>query len=393
MLSDRKIKSIPSNILYTTCCEDPDIIKKSLKINDDDVILSITSSGCNILNLLLNNPKKIISIDANPYQNYLLRLKIKAIQCLDYTDFIELLGVVPSNRRLEIYNLVRNELDNDTRIFWDLQTHLIEKGIIYDKMFFSKWFRKIMLFIKSKKTIEKFFQCKTLEEQKHYFLTYINGFPWRFFNRFLTSNSLHIIFLSINDLLDIILRRKNIVTRNIISSKTKREGYQVFFRYMQKLYHKKNQLKKEEHILTNQPIKYNFFASLKLLGYFINNECVPPYLKKPFYNELKKNVEKIQVENATLYEFLKKQTNDSISKFYLSNIFDWMDYEEFIMHLYEIHRVGKNQARLCYFSTRVDRDIPTDIDQIRPEKELANLLLLEDRTLFYGTFNIGKISK
>lgn len=386
-------KNSSSKIPYTNFCEDPEIIQKALRIKPDDIVLSITSSGCNVLNLLLSNPKKIISLDANPYQNYLLELKIRGIQNLDHIDFLKLMGTIPSNKRLEIFNSIKNKLNRDTRLFWDSQTHLIKKGITYDKIHFSKMFRKYMIFLKGKKIIENFFKCETLEGQKNYFYKNIDGFPWRLFQKSLGNTNLYIIKLCINDVLENIFRKKNIVTENIIVNKTRREGFKIFFRYMQKLYHLKDRVKKAEYIFTNIPIKNNYFASLMLLGYYFNDDCFPPYLKKTSFPVLKRKVDRIEIQTSTLQNFLKKQQDGSISKFNLSNILDWMDYKEFKEQLYEISRIGKNQAKLCYFSTRIDRDMPKDIEKIKSEKRLANLLLNEGRTLLYGTFEIGEICK
>ena len=61
----------PNKIEYYACWDDIQTIQNALKINRNDVVLSITSAGCNILNFLLYNPKKILAIDYNPFQNYL----------------------------------------------------------------------------------------------------------------------------------------------------------------------------------------------------------------------------------------------------------------------------------------------------------------------------------
>ena len=50
--------------------DDINLIKKALQINSNDIVFSITSGGCNILNLLLFDPKKIIAVDYNPYQTF-----------------------------------------------------------------------------------------------------------------------------------------------------------------------------------------------------------------------------------------------------------------------------------------------------------------------------------
>ena len=64
-------KKVFEDILYAQCWEDPQIDREAFNIGPDDVVFSITSGGCNVLAFLLDNPRKIIALDLNPYQNSL----------------------------------------------------------------------------------------------------------------------------------------------------------------------------------------------------------------------------------------------------------------------------------------------------------------------------------
>ncbi|MGM0601087.1 MAG: DUF3419 family protein, partial [Candidatus Rifleibacteriota bacterium] len=66
-------------IVYSNVWEDPELNRLSLKCEPGQNILSITSGGCNSLCLLLEDPKKLISIDLNPAQLAMLELKRAAI--------------------------------------------------------------------------------------------------------------------------------------------------------------------------------------------------------------------------------------------------------------------------------------------------------------------------
>lgn len=52
-----------------------------LKINNDDTVLTLTSGGCNSLNLLLHGAGHLVSVDCNPAQSALLELKATGIRC------------------------------------------------------------------------------------------------------------------------------------------------------------------------------------------------------------------------------------------------------------------------------------------------------------------------
>ena len=51
-----------------------------LKINRRDEVLTLSSGGCNSLNLLLHGAGHVVSVDCNPAQSALLELKATAIR-------------------------------------------------------------------------------------------------------------------------------------------------------------------------------------------------------------------------------------------------------------------------------------------------------------------------
>jgi len=55
-------------------------------IQPADVVLSLTSGGCNLFDMLLDGPARVVGVDMNPCQTYLVLLKKTAIQQLPYED-------------------------------------------------------------------------------------------------------------------------------------------------------------------------------------------------------------------------------------------------------------------------------------------------------------------
>jgi S-adenosylmethionine-diacylglycerol 3-amino-3-carboxypropyl transferase len=353
-------------IAYSTCWEDYDIIQEALKINKEDVLLSISSAGCNILNLLLHNPKKILAVDFNPNQNYLLELKIKAIKNLDYQEFIELLGIVPSNRREKIYDSIKNCLNKDARAFWNKNINLIKKGITYNgrQERYIQTIGRYLRFFKGEDTIKNLFKCKTPEEQIEYFKRNIEDFIWHGFFNVIYSKPVMFI-----------------VKDRLVFSQVSGNSYNTRFK------------ERVERALSNNPIKNNPFASLALLGYYLNEDYYPPYLKKDNFPILKERVDRIEIKTTTLQRILKELPSNSFTKFNLSNVLDWVDIKEFKDTLREIARVGKHGSRFCYFNTLIRRGIPKDIRCIKSHKKLADKLLKKDKAFLYGNFEIGEIIK
>jgi len=50
---------------FTQSWEDPRIDQELFKFNGDDVIVTLTSAGDQVLDYLLASPKKVISVDLN----------------------------------------------------------------------------------------------------------------------------------------------------------------------------------------------------------------------------------------------------------------------------------------------------------------------------------------
>ena len=118
-------------IKYSQCWEDTDVLVSALNLEDDDVVLSITSGGDNSLALSSFSSKRLISIDVNIHQNYLLELKLLSIKELEYDEVIKFFGILYSNERIKYYNSIKEKLSNGSLNFWNNNLHLIKKGIIH----------------------------------------------------------------------------------------------------------------------------------------------------------------------------------------------------------------------------------------------------------------------
>jgi S-adenosylmethionine-diacylglycerol 3-amino-3-carboxypropyl transferase len=113
-------------LLFAQCWEDPQMDFEALNVNRDSVVLSVTSGGCNTLSLATREPARVIAVDLNPTQNFLLELKMAGARRLSHGEYLELLGVRDSRARWDLYQSLRAELAPDARSYWDTQ-----KGATY----------------------------------------------------------------------------------------------------------------------------------------------------------------------------------------------------------------------------------------------------------------------
>ena len=132
------------NFYFTYLFATENISGFSKKISyKDKAILTVTSSGDQAFNFILNDAKSIDLFDMNVFSNYYFNLKLAAIKCLEYEEFLDFLtpkNILNKNNifSLETYLKIRNEIKNqEIKDFWDyLFCHY--KGItIYNSKLFS----------------------------------------------------------------------------------------------------------------------------------------------------------------------------------------------------------------------------------------------------------------
>jgi betaine lipid synthase len=88
----KKYTQFKDEYIYAFTWEDSRVDARMLKVNNEDVILALTSAGCNILSFALERPKRIHAVDLNPAQNHLLELKLAAFTALEYEDVWKMFG-------------------------------------------------------------------------------------------------------------------------------------------------------------------------------------------------------------------------------------------------------------------------------------------------------------
>ena len=160
-----------SYIHYSNCHEDAQFVLEQVT-NQPKRILSIASALDNALALLLTDAEEVTAIDSNPTQIYLCRLKKHAIERLDYEDFLTFIGIKAGDS-LQIYERIKEDLDRETRRYFDGHIYLISDVKLVHcgrfEYYFSIFKNKILPLIHKPQTIEKFMTATTQEEQNAFY--------------------------------------------------------------------------------------------------------------------------------------------------------------------------------------------------------------------------------
>lgn len=354
-----------SDINYSQCWEDTNMLKKALAITSEDTVLSITSGGDNTLALLLQKPRKIFSVDINSTQNYLTELKLGLSKLLSHRQYLEFLGVYSSKKRIDYYNQISKFLSSDTRSWFKENMEMIEDGIIHSGKFekYLNRFRKYILpLVHSKQTVSKFVSQSNLEDQITFYDKVWDTWRWRFFFGIATNSFL--------------LRKYARQTGSAINQ-TNNVSY---FRRLEQLIYRNH-------------LKTNYYLCYALLGEY--GETLPDYLLEENYANLQKsNFGTCEFKHEDLLSFLKNASDNFFTKFNLSDTFEFAAQEEVVSLWNEIIRTAKNGAKVVYWCNQVEHIPPQRLKQnMVCDADLESELQKQDRLYFYRSFHIYTIEK
>ena len=111
---------VKNNLVYNTCWEDPAVDRELLEIDASSRVITITSAGCNALDYLLDQPKKLHCVDINPAQNALLELKRALFIRNDYPLLWQMFGEGRyTGASAQYHQKLRGSMTSSSRAFWD----------------------------------------------------------------------------------------------------------------------------------------------------------------------------------------------------------------------------------------------------------------------------------
>ncbi len=356
-----------NSIAYSGCNEDSSSELQALNITENDKVVCVTASGGRALNLLLKKPKKLVAIDLNPIQNYLFELKLAGIKHLSYDDYLKFLGVRDSDKRIFLYDQIKNSLSKEAKAFWDERiSSILTKGVIYRGNFerFLYCFAFVMRMFRNNKTKE-LFTFKTIENQREFYEKRWNTPFWTFLTGILFSRP---------------------VCRYILQDPG-------FYQYVPGDVQVHDYLRSRvNHSLKNHLASENFFAAIFFLGQYLDGKALPLYLQKEHFYTLKENIPEIDIEVILepLEKYLWSLPEGSIDKFSLSDVSAYLNAESFESLLHAVHFAGKPGSIFCLRHFIRKRKIPASVEQkFSYNTELEEELNFSDRTFVYS-FKVGQ---
>lgn len=350
------------HIRYASVWEDADILCDALAPScKNGRILSIASSGDNVLALLTLDPKEIVAADISQTQLACVELRISAFRHLDYFGLLAFLGVTETSNRKEVYDELKGDLSPNARQYWDLHPKEVDEGIIHAGKFerYLKFFgRHVIPWVHSKEKREELLKPRSHIDRIEFYDKQWDTFLWRLMFRLFFSK--------------------------LMMGNAGRDP--AFFDHVQGSVSERI-LKRTRHALTELPTNVNPYLHYIVKGNY-SMEALPRYLRAENKEMITARLDRITLACAPL-----QQAGDGLfDGFNLSDIFEYMDEDEFRECYAALVSRANPGARLVYWNLLVPRYVPSSFEErINTNPELSEVLHWRDKTWFYQAFHIDEV--
>jgi len=350
-------------IRYASCWEDADVLLKALNVKEGGAYLSIASAGDNSLSLLSRSPSLVLAIDINPVQLACIEIRKVAFQKLSYDELLTFLGVNGAGDKGAFYQWLRNDLSQDARAFWDRHPDLIDKGIIHVGKFenyFGLFRKRILPLIHSRRDVERLLSIHDAAERTTFYNTTWNTFRWKLLFKIFFSRAM--------------------------MGKLGRDP--EFFKYVETDVASRI-FKRAEYALTILPTDANPYLEYILTGNF--RSSLPFYLRRENFDKIRNNMDKLVIFKGNLREAFQRNQSTKFDGFNLSDIFEYMSYNQYEQEIRNILDYARPGARLVYWNMLADRKQIGGLEgKIKFLDQEASELFKYDKAFFYKALIIGE---
>eukprot|EP00193_Tetraselmis_chui_P003477 CAMPEP_0177768144 /NCGR_PEP_ID=MMETSP0491_2-20121128/9552_1 /TAXON_ID=63592 /ORGANISM="Tetraselmis chuii, Strain PLY429" /LENGTH=701 /DNA_ID=CAMNT_0019284907 /DNA_START=236 /DNA_END=2341 /DNA_ORIENTATION=+ len=306
----------PPTFLYSQSWEDPHPDIEVLKISAKDTVLTLTSGGCNALNLVIHGAKEVVAVDCNPAQSALLELKKESIKRLEYADTWELFGEGKHARVEEVYQRdLAPWMSQTSHNFWKDRMHYFKQGLYYQGgmgkvCWIAQW---LFWFMGFSGVMQRFCNAESLEEQRRVW----NGI-WvvRFF-----KHAPAFLYEIVNTFIQIVMLNRLVLW---YGGGVPAKQYELILNDKRRI---------TEYVGTtlsgaaenSHLAGWNYFYYNCLMGRFTPDNC-PSYLKRDNFDKLKAgSVDNLTIMTCTFLEALRAR---KYTKVILMDHVDWLDEEQ-----------------------------------------------------------------
>lgn len=336
---DRLFTKWFDRLVYPQIWEDPEVDIRALELDQHSRVFTISSGGCNALNYLTVEPNSITVVDLNEAHIALIKLKKAALKHLpDHESFFDFFGRADRSKNLDAYEIhIKPHLDEKTIDYWEgRETFWGPRRIEY---FTDGFYRHGLLgrFIGSIHWVSKrlgydirqVMLARTPEEQQRLFDEHVAPVFDTRLMKFLCNRAVVMYSLGIPpaqfDEMDKESKQAQHGMHNLLKERARR-------------------------LACDFPLEDNYFAWQAFnREYDIKHrQAVPRYLKQAYFEDLKQNIDRIQVHHQSMTERLKAMPANSLNAYLFLDAQDWMNETQLTELWEEVNRTAMPGAKVVF---------------------------------------------
>ncbi|MEA2804449.1 MAG: S-adenosylmethionine-diacylglycerol 3-amino-3-carboxypropyl transferase [Rhodospirillaceae bacterium] len=379
-LLERLFERLFRGLVYTQIWEDPEIDLEALALGPDCHVVAIASGGCNVLSYLTANPARITAVDLSRAHVALNRLKLVAATRLpSWQAFYGFFGTADNPANVAAYHrLIAPHLDPQSRAYWEARglQHLGRRRI---SIFARNAYRHGVLgrFIGIAHAAARIYgvdlrdllSARSIEEQRRFFETVLAPLFDKPAVRWATANRLSLYGLGIPPAQYEALaggRDMGAVLRSRV-----------------------------ERLTCGFSLDDNYFT-WQAFGRRYSRDAqgpLPPYLRRNQFDAVRARVDRVEVLNRSVTEYLAGCPDASRDRYVLLDAQDWMTDAQLTALWAEITRTARPGARVIFRTAAEPSLLPGRVDPAllarwRYEAAFSRALTGRDRSAIYGGFHL-----
>lgn len=355
-----------STIYFSQIREDSLVERTLTSIFVPNRIAIIGSGGCSAFSVLDDSVQEVFCIDQNPAQCALIELKKAAIETLDRGDYLAFIGELPHDHRKEIYERLASQLPDYAKDFWEQHKDFIDVGINkcgVNEQFYRFIGDNICNSLYGREIWNQLFSSLSLEEQHEFYDQYLSSPVWKTAMNILLSKTTHLQFFPA-----------------FMFINASENDFGNFF------------LAQFEQEIKGKRVINNYFISQILFSSYLYKQAegTPYYLSEEGYQKTKRNIGKLTIHPVALQCFL--ENTEAIDAFYLSNIFDWENYEGIQRICKGILSAKSKDATVLYRNMLSVQSMPQMfLEQLEMNHELSEECRKMERSMLYQKVTVGRL--
>ena len=160
----------------------------------------------------------------------------------------------------------------------------------------------------------------------------------------------------------------------------------AFFRYVH-VNVAEHILERTKYAITELDTSENSYLQYIIHGKYDEN-VLPVAYRKENFEMIKKNIDKIYLLKDSVEDFIQKEEIDYISKYNLSDIFEYMSDEQMCKIFKKMFTKSPSGTRIAYWNMLADKRASKYFDNLVYKEKESKELFKQDKAFFYSKFII-----